>query len=227
MSRPVNSYFDHDLVARESELGHHREVIGGMWEELGRLQRDWLVAQGLEPGMRLVDIGCGCLRAGVWLVDELEPGHYYGLDVSQALLDAGWERELDDHQRARLPRENLVCSDDFDLGALEVRFDAGIAQSVFTHLPVSYLRRCLEQLVPRFVSGGRFFVTFFECPEGHPREAPLTHEPGGIVTRPDADPFHHRFSDLEQAAEGLPWRAEHHGDWRHPRAQRMAIFHRL
>ena len=49
--------------------GHHREVIGGMWEELGRLQKRFLIEQGLKPDHRFLDMGCGSLRAGVPLTD--------------------------------------------------------------------------------------------------------------------------------------------------------------
>ena len=40
-------------VARQS----HRNFVGGHWEQIGRLQRDFLVHQGLEPGQRFLDVG--------------------------------------------------------------------------------------------------------------------------------------------------------------------------
>ena len=46
----------------------HREQVGGLWDEIGALQIDFLRAQGLRPGDTLLDVGCGCLRGGVHFV---------------------------------------------------------------------------------------------------------------------------------------------------------------
>ncbi len=35
-----------------------KRAIGGRWEEIGRLQFDFLVAEGLMPAHTLLDIGC-------------------------------------------------------------------------------------------------------------------------------------------------------------------------
>jgi hypothetical protein len=40
----------------------HRDVVGGMWDDIGKLQFDFLCDHGLRPSCRLIDIGCGCLR---------------------------------------------------------------------------------------------------------------------------------------------------------------------
>ncbi|HEY7982454.1 MAG TPA: hypothetical protein VID19_13355, partial [Candidatus Eremiobacteraceae bacterium] len=37
----------------------HRAYVGGIWEEIGKLQFDFLVAHGLRPEHHLVDVGCG------------------------------------------------------------------------------------------------------------------------------------------------------------------------
>ncbi len=83
------------LSADDIAIGRHRRRIGGRnWEQRGLLQFEFLVAQGLEPGHSLLDVGCGPLRAGVHFVEFLEPGHYYGIDINETLLDAGYETEL-------------------------------------------------------------------------------------------------------------------------------------
>jgi hypothetical protein len=45
------------------KLGH-RNYVGGMWEEIGKLQFDFLVQQGLKPSHCFLDIGCGSFRGG-------------------------------------------------------------------------------------------------------------------------------------------------------------------
>ncbi len=39
-------------------------AVGGMWEEIGRLQFVFLVEKGLQPHHEMLDIGCGTLRGG-------------------------------------------------------------------------------------------------------------------------------------------------------------------
>lgn len=59
-----------DVVFRrqltESEIAQkvHRELVGGMWDEIGTLQFVFLRDHGLEPSQRLLDVGCGALRGG-------------------------------------------------------------------------------------------------------------------------------------------------------------------
>jgi len=37
------------LSSEEIEQGKHRELVGGLWDEVGRLQLDFLVREGLQP----------------------------------------------------------------------------------------------------------------------------------------------------------------------------------
>ena len=62
----------------------HRERVGGMWDEIGRLQIDFLRGQGLRRATRCSTSGCGCLRGGVHFVAFLEPGRYYGIDRTRS-----------------------------------------------------------------------------------------------------------------------------------------------
>lgn len=203
----------------------HREQVGGLWDEVGALQIAFLRAQGLRPSDTLLDVGCGCLRGGVHLVAHLEPGRYYGIDRDADLLRAGLEVELPRAGLAgRLDPGRLLVNDAFEVGRFGVTFDVAWAQSVFTHLTAPDIRRCLAEVARVVRPGGRFFATFFRA--GDDPAAPVTHQPGGIVTHRDRDPYHYRFADLEALAAGLPWRAADLGAWSHPRAQQMARFDR-
>src|SRR5215472_262077 len=90
----TSSYDDKAALEAEVRAGRHRECVGGLWEEVGQLQLDFLVAQGLMPHHRLLDIGCGSLRGGVKLIRYLCAGHYAGIDLHESLLNAGYEIEL-------------------------------------------------------------------------------------------------------------------------------------
>jgi len=219
------TYYDLDHVARHVQQGQHREVIGGLWEEVGRLQRDFLVKQGLKPHHRLVDIGCGSLRGGVKFVAYLDANRYYGIDLSGDLLKAGYAQEIvPAGLDAKLPRDNLSVSDSFDIGGFGVQFDMGIAQSVFSHLPMPYLVDCLARIAPHFVPGGIFFVTCFLVPDGKFGQQ-VKQGKGGVVTFPDKDPYHYTQAQLSTALAGDPnWEMKIIGDWSHPRQQQMLAF---
>jgi SAM-dependent methyltransferase len=223
----INNYDSSDKVAAAVNAGSHRSWVGGLWEEIGRLQRDFLVQEGLRPEMRLLDVGCGCFRGGVHLVEYLHPGHYYGIDISQELMDAGYEKELVPLAlHTKLPPENLLCDGGFRAAHFGVRFDMALAQSLFTHLPINHIRLCLKRLAEAMPANGVFYATAFVCPEGSDWTEAMVHSPGGITTYPAADPYHYRLADFAYAVEGLPWRCEFLGDWGHPRGQSMLKFTR-
>jgi hypothetical protein len=74
-----------------------------------------------------------------------------------------------------------------------------------------------------FAQDGRFYVTFFERPADAAADAPLPHEPGGVVTYPDRDPYDTTITALT-AATPKGWRLDVLNHWDHPRDQRMALF---
>jgi cyclopropane fatty-acyl-phospholipid synthase-like methyltransferase len=192
----VNAYH-RALTDEEITAGAHRQFVGGLWDEIGKLQFRFLVAEGLQPGHALVDIGCGALRGGVHFVRYLERGHYHGLDINPSLIAAG-RLEL---QRANLAdREAQLLADDrFDLSRFGRRFDYGIGVSLFSHLFLNHIARCLIEMRKVMHDGSRFFCTFFEAPSPV-HMASIRHTPGNALTHYDADPFHYAFAELEQLA---------------------------
>ncbi|MFC5343995.1 class I SAM-dependent methyltransferase [Brevundimonas staleyi] len=219
-----SGYYDLEAVAEGVRDGAHRQIIGGLWDEIGDHQMAFLKAQGLTPNDRLLDVGCGSLRLGARAIAYLDAGRYFGTDISETLIDAGRAQELDDALRARAPRDHFAVNDDFDFGFLPEPVDVAIAQSVFTHLPFNHLRRCLARLAPHMAVGGRFFVTYFDCPEDADLYLPRRQEPAGVVTHDYQDPYHYRMSDLERAVDRAPWRYQPIGDWNHPRGQQICVY---
>jgi hypothetical protein len=223
-----SAYDDRDAIVARIKRGQHREVVGGLWDELGQLQLDFLMGQGLRPEHTLLDIGCGALRGGVKLIPWLKPGGYWGIDRNAALLDVGYAIELG---RLRLtdrqPRAQLVQLEDFEFASLPARFDMAIAQSLFTHLSLNRIRRCLARLAPAMETGGCLFASFFELDDPAQREEPVVYQPGGLISHSDRSFYHYHRSDFAFAIAGLPWSLSYIGDWGHPRGQRMVRFERL
>jgi SAM-dependent methyltransferase len=218
----INRY---GLWLSESDIasGRHREVVGGAWDEIGRLQFDFLMSRGLTPDSYLLDVGCGALRGGLLFVRQLEPGHYFGLDVNRSLIKAARTKELPEAGLSdKVPGKNLRVTDRFEAD-FGVEFDFAPAVSLFTHLPLNLIRLCLEQVADVMAPSRPFFATFFEAPEDTPLRQPVRQ----VATRTfsERDPYHYKASDLAWAAESSgAWTTHYVGDWGHPRGQQMIEF---
>ena len=220
-------YDDGDAIAAGVRVGHHREIVGGLWDQMGEHQMAFLKARGLRPSDRLLDIGCGSLRLGHHAIAYLEPFGYFGTDINMSLIQAGHAAELDDALRAKAPLSQFAANGDFDFDHLIVPIDVAVAQSVFTHLPLNHLRRCLARLAPHMAPGGRLYATYFLCPDDRDLQAPLPQPGGGVVTHDYKDPYHYRLADLAFATDPACWAFEPIGDWGHPRGQQISAWRRL
>lgn len=220
----ISPYYNPKAIRQQIEASRHREVIGGMWDEIGQWQFDLMRSVGLLPQHKFLDVGCGSFRGGVKFVDYLEAGQYYGIDLRQELLDAGYEREIVPAGLwEKLPSENLLATDDFNAPGFGGAFDFALALSVFSHLPFNHVRVGLTRVVRQLASGGQFVFTYFECPEGEDVTEPLRHEPGGITSHPTKDPYHYRYSDLKYAVKGLPVELHALDYIPHPRNQQPVV----
>ncbi len=220
----VHNVYGRALTAQEIAAGAHRDFVGGMWDEVGALQFEYMKSAGLQPGHRLLDMGCGALRGGVHFVRYLDAGHYCGMDINASLLDAG-RRELEVSGLTDKGAQ-LLADDGFAAHRFGQRFDVAIAVSLFTHLPLNHIIRCLVEVSRVLAPGAHFYASYFDAP-GMAWLEPLRHSPGDIVTRFDADPFHYALAEMEWAASEADMQVGAGAAWAHPRGQRMLAFTRL
>lgn len=218
----ADNVYGRELTAEEIAAREHREMVGGMWDEIGKLQLDFLLAQGMTPGDRLLDVGCGALRGGVHFVRYLAPGRYCGLDVNASLVAAGRQELGETLLRDKAPQ--LVVSDDFGVAAFGRQFRYALAVSVFTHLDMNRIVLCLARMREVLAPDGRFFASWFEAPQAA-CSTPQQHA-SGIVTYYLNDPYHYAYGEMQAMAALAGVSVERIGDWGHPRGQRMLCFHR-
>jgi SAM-dependent methyltransferase len=221
---PVQRDPEYDTIVMSSDdvaRGRHRNFVGGMWDEIGRHQLDFLVQRGLRPEMHFLDVGCGALRAGIHLVGYLDPGHYYGFDINPSLIEAGWNAELSDDLREKLPPSNLHSTDRFDAN-FGVLFDMAIANSIFTHVSLNHVRLCLHRLASVMKPGGRFYATFFEQGDDAPVDGVFGSSRKKQYT--ERNVYWYYRDDMSWAAERTPFEAHYIGGWDHPRNQKMMEF---
>ena len=210
-------YSRNNLTPLERKLKIHRLAVGGQWDEIGQLQFDFMVSQGLTPASTLLDVGCGALRGGVHFVRHLDDGNYYGIDINKSLLKAG-EQEL--RSAGLSKRVHLQRTDCFDATGFGIRFDYGISVSVITHLGANHIIYCFLQMRRVMHEDSRFYFTFFEVPE-LPIPDAYAQPRGGITTRFLADPFHYTLDQIEYCARSVGLAPRYIGDWGHPRNQQM------
>jgi SAM-dependent methyltransferase len=204
----------------------HRRTIGNVpdWDYLGRLQLDYLVERGLEPHHHLLDVGCGPLRAGIHYIAYLEPGHYVGTDKRADVLETARIVELPKHGlEAKEPL--LVADERFDFGALGRTFDYAMAQSVFTHLPLNSVTRCLVEMGRVLRPGGKFYASIFENTHGKLYLDDIQ-QSKTAVTHYERDFYHYDLDTLRYMCEGTGLTLGYEGDYGHPKNEKMLVFTR-
>lgn len=221
MSTFVRPYDDESSIRARVETGQHRDVIGGLWDEMGALQLDFLVSRGLQPEHFLLDVGCGAGRLAVKAVPYLAHHRYYGLDISASLLQAARGEIEAGGFGERIGGTTFHATPDFRPHGEMPALDYVIAQSVFTHLPLESLGVALDALRGHTKRGTRFYATFFIAPAGTPS---LQHKRGGVTTYADRNPIHFTVEEILGMARQRGWKANWIGEWKHPRDQQMAEF---
>lgn len=221
------SYDDKERVLQYIADGRHRSLIGGLWEQIGKLQFDFMIEHGLKPDHKLIDIGCGCLRGGVHFIKYLTAGNYYGTDIHDELISIGIEKELKPlGLDTKFVSENFLVNPNFDFSNFNVLFDYAVAMSVFTHIPFNDIRLCLTNLADLMKTGGKFYATFFELPENREKFYAFKRK-DGLTTYQDMDPYHYYVSDMEKACLDLPWEFAYIGEFGHPRMQHLVSYERI
>jgi hypothetical protein len=203
----------------------HRQYVGGSaggcedFATACRFQLDFLVGRGLKPDSVLLDLGCGCLRAGIHFVDYLHPDRYLGMDISAEVVYRGIVRELG-LTRFHEKRPEFVISDQFSFEAFSRRPQFIMANSLLTHLPPQDIRLCLHRL-RRFVGDQRaeFFATFSESLTTSDH-AGSGHYLGGTSA------MTYRRDEMSGLGRECGWDGEYIGAWGHPKNEREGAFRR-
>lgn len=159
-----NPYYRQENITEDDLEGDsHRNLLGGKenWDLQGSSQLKLLINSGLTPDMKLLEIGCGYLRAGKFIIDYLSPYNYYGVEVNKKILTIGIENELKKYNlKHKVTDENFILTDRFDLSGFNVQFDMGLAKFVFCYLPLNHLIYFLNVASKHFKKGGKLIISF-------------------------------------------------------------------
>jgi SAM-dependent methyltransferase len=125
----------------------YRAFVGPFeqYDVMGATQFALLYALGLRQTNRLLDIGCGSLRAGRMIIAYLEPGRFTGIEPNTWLIEAAVAEQLGQDLIA-IKEPVFRAADSFDVSGLGT-FDFVLAQSIASHTG--------PRLVPKLLAGVR------------------------------------------------------------------------
>ncbi len=195
----------------------HRRYVGGRWDEIGKLQYEFMLSRGLQPEHVFLDIACGSLRGGVHFIPYLDAGNYLGIDRESVLIERGLSKELPPEVREE-KRPEFVVSGDFEFDRFSKRPDFSLAQSLFTHLSPDDIELCLTRLRDFVAPGHQLHASFSEGPKERTRSKSQAHKSHARAM------FFYSPQELEAIAVGHGWDCTLVGDWEHPRRQQMMKF---
>jgi SAM-dependent methyltransferase len=185
------------------------------WEDVGKMQFDYLLQEGLQPQHYLLDVGCGSFRGGHFLIDFVEKAPYYGIDRDKSHIDAGMRAVINPSKLVgKDPNVRVVevSADPIDYSRTLGRssFDYIWVHAVFDHIPPEAIARSLSDLSQVLGDKGRLYATIFLNPHGPEFREPLIHPrygslKGAVVTFPDKEYWHHTISFFEEIVSRIPW----------------------
>jgi SAM-dependent methyltransferase len=124
-----------------------------------------LLAEGLKPDSKVLEIGCGMLHAGIPIMGFLDPDGYCAIDPNE------WLRETTlyhfGHQALYADRHPRFSSRyDFDGSEFGTRFDYVFSHSVLSHAGVSHFGEYLRNTKKVLAPGGKIVTSFFLAESG-------------------------------------------------------------
>lgn len=105
-----------------------------------------LLQAGLKPHHCVIDFGCGTLRLGRHLIPFLDPGNYWGLDITEKLLKLGFaDLGPEALRKIKLSRLHIISRATLKL-ASSARPDVVLVAGVLQCLPPRKVGRVLTEL---------------------------------------------------------------------------------
>jgi SAM-dependent methyltransferase len=153
------------LQAKGQKLARRGIFTGGpvhCFEAVGRSVFIFLLENKLMPESRVLDVGCGCLRVGYWLINFLDSGCYFGIEPNETMLSAGIE-ELLEPELLKYKRPRFDSTDQFDFSVFDNEFDFVLARSVWTHASLSQIRAMLDGFASTAADNGVFFTSYLRA----------------------------------------------------------------
>ena len=142
---------------------HYRAYIGPplQYDFMGATQFRLLCSLGLRAHHQVLDLGCGSLRAGRFLINYLEPGNYCGIEPNKWLIDEGIKEQVGDSLIA-MKKPRFDTNSEFNTAVFGQSFDFIIAQSIFSHTGNDLIPDALSNIYKSLNDNGIALLTFIK-----------------------------------------------------------------
>lgn len=150
---------------------HYMAYIGvpAHYDFMGATQFRLLCTLGLRANHRLLDFGCGSLRAGRFFITYLDPECYYGLEPNQWLIEDAIKNQIG-RDLILIKKPKFDYNENFSISQFSTKFDFILAQSIFSHSSADIVDVCLRHFRESLTDDGIIAATFVEGPvdfKGH------------------------------------------------------------
>ena len=127
-----------------------------LWKMKREFQIKFLKDMDLKPDHYLLDLGCGTLRGGIPIIEYLEIGHYFGIEVRKEVLLEGQKELLESGQDWKKP--TLLLSPEITNLKMDQKFDFVWAFSVLPHMSDEILTDNLIFVSDHLTDDGVFYA---------------------------------------------------------------------
>lgn len=176
------------------------------FEKTGRAQLEALIRHGLNPWHNLLDIGCGALCGGWWMMHFLDAGKYRGIEPNTFMFEAG-VKHLVEPGLFETKQPAFQHNDQYDFSGFGEKFDYFHAHSIWTHAPKKDIEKMLDGIFEYGNPGARF-LTSFKPPDLFHRDYKGDTWVGRSHENDDAGICRHSYSWIQQACLSRNLRVE-------------------
>jgi hypothetical protein len=140
--------------------------------DAGRLSLMVLLHAGLYPNHRVLEIGCGALRSGYWIIHFLQRHGYCGIEPNERMLHAGLANILPAHlldghkYSGKAPK--FLSNDQFDPSGFGRIFHFFLCCSIWSHAAKGQIEIMLDRFLTHTDRDARFLTSYI--PAGNDEE---------------------------------------------------------
>lgn len=151
-----------DLQALGEKMTREHGFLGVpeySFEESGRNQLITLLEEGITPDSKVLEIGCGVLRVGYWLIHFLNKDSYYGIEPAKNRVELGKEYLLYS-EILESKKPHFDYNSVFDTSVFNTKFDFFLAGSIWTHCSKESIKVMLDGFVNNTNESAVFLTSY-------------------------------------------------------------------
>ncbi len=198
----VNFDSNLDIRTRSERLSKVSHQLGcgvKRFEKTGRAQLESLIRNGLSPWHKFLDIGCGAMCGGYWVMHFLDAGNYHGIEPNVKMWKCGVSHILEPNL-IEFKQAQFNHNDQYDFSVFDTQFDYLFSQSIWTHAGKSDIGKMLDGF-SKFGKDTAKYLTTIKLPDLFHRDYKGDEWVGGSHESDTVGTVRHSFSWVRHACE--------------------------